>query len=182
MKHTLLLIALLGTFSGICQTQNYYNTTAGNGYGFRFWNGSDSYKIHMGNASEYKYGGVTDYSIKMNMNSTSGRGWVWGVAGQTPIASLNNQGDLHIQGEFYANNGWLRVKGSGGIFFQDYGGGFRMQDNTWIRTYGNKSFYHNTGIMRTDGRFEVGPSGNRFTVGTNGRVGVGITNPAEEID
>ena len=57
-----------------------------------------------------------------------------------------------------------------------------MQDDTWIRTYGNKSFYHDSGTMRTDGVFEVGPSGNRFRVMPNGNVGVGITNPSEELD
>ncbi|WP_339141953.1 shufflon system plasmid conjugative transfer pilus tip adhesin PilV [Croceitalea sp. MTPC5] len=178
MKQILfILMAVLITYSGFCQTQNYYNTTAGNGYGFRFWNGSESYKIHMGNTSEYKYGGVNDYSIKMNMNDDPDRGWVWGISGQTPIASLNTQGDFHFQGELYANHGWLRVKENRGILFQDHGGGFFMQDATWIRTYGNKSFYHNSGTMRTDGVFEVGPSGNRFRVMPDGKVGIGTTNP-----
>ena len=52
-----------------------------------------------------------------------------------------------------------------------------MEDNSWIRTYGNKSFYHNTGTMRTDGTFQVGPSGNRFIVNTGGNVGIGTNNP-----
>ena len=164
------------------QTQSNYDLTAGNGNGFRFWNGSVNYKIHMGNTSEYKYGGVNDYSIKMNMNDNPDRGWVWGVNGQTPIASLNTQGDFHFQGELYANNGWLRVKGNRGIFFQDHGGGLFMLDDTWIRTYGNKSFYHNSGIMRTDGMFEVGSSGSRFRVLTNGRVGIGKSNPSTKFD
>ena len=182
MKKTAPSLLVFLLFISSLAAQTHYDVTAGNGNGFRFWNGSNSYKIHMGNSSEYKYGGVNDYSIKMNMNSDPDRGWVWGVSGQTPIASLNTLGDFHFEGELYANHGWLRVKGNRGILFQDYGGGFFMQDNTWIRTYGSKNFYHNSGIMRTDGRFEVGPGGNKFTVGTNGRVGVGITNPAQEID
>ena len=164
------------------QTQNNYDLTAGNGNGFRFWNGSYLFKIHMGNTAEYKYGGVNDYSIKMNMNNDPDRGWVWGVDGQTPIASLNTQGDFHFQGELYANDGWLRVKGNRGIFFQDYGGGLFMQDDIWIRTYGNKNFYHNTGTMRTDGTFEVGSSGSRFRVLPNGRVGVGKSDPEAKFD
>ncbi len=72
---------------------------------------------------------------------------------------------------------WIRPKGSAGIFFQDHGGGFNMSDDTWIRTYGNKNFYHNTGIMRTDGQLQVGPSGNRLIVNTSGNIGIGTTTP-----
>ena len=182
MKIISTLLLLFSWILANAQTQTNYDLSVGTGNGFRFWNGSNNYKIHMGNTSEYKYGGVNDYSIKMNMNSDPDRGWVWGTPGQTPIASLNTLGDFHFEGELYANHGWLRVKGNRGILFQDYGGGFFMQDNTWIRTYGSKNFYHNAGIMRTDGRFEVGPNGNRFAVDANGKVGVGITNPAQEID
>ncbi|WP_143569823.1 TMF family protein [Tenacibaculum agarivorans] len=83
--------------------QDYYNVNSGNGKGLRFWN-SNTYKIHMGNASEYKFGPVTDYSIKMNMSNTPGRGWTWGVAGQTPIAGLNTLGDFQIAKNFTAES------------------------------------------------------------------------------
>ena len=76
-----------------------YDVIAGDGNGLRFWS-NDAYKIHMGNSAEYHYGPVTDYSIKMNMNTTPGRGWTWGIAGQTPVAGLSNLGDLTIQGDF----------------------------------------------------------------------------------
>lgn len=36
-------------------------------------------------------------------------------------------------------NDWYRVNGSGGLYWQDYGGGWRMQDASWIRTYNNRS-------------------------------------------
>jgi hypothetical protein len=84
---------------------NYYDTTAGDGYGFRFWNGSDSYKISMGyNPSLYQYGPVSDYSIKMQMNdSNTGRGFTWGRLSYAPIAALNStSGDMQIAGGFTA--------------------------------------------------------------------------------
>ena len=56
-----------------------------------------------------------------------------------------------------------------------------MSDSTWIRTFGNKSFYHNTGTMRTDGTFQVGGNGSRLLVKTDGKVGVGVTNPTEKL-
>ena len=180
-KPQFLYLLLLVTLPLFSQTQDNYDLKAGNGKGFRFWNGSNTYKIHMGNLNEYKYGPVTDYSIKMNMSNTPGRGWTWGVVGQTPIAALNTLGDFQIAKDLYLANGWLRVKGQKGLLFHDYAGGFRMIDNTWIRTYGGKSFYHDTGIMRTDGEFQVGSGGNRFRVTNSGSVGIGTTSPSEKL-
>ena len=36
--------------------------------------------------------------------------------------------------------------------------------------------------MRTDGTFQVGPSGNRFLVQTGGNVGIGTTDPNQKLD
>ncbi|APD06394.1 shufflon protein [Flavobacteriaceae bacterium UJ101] len=94
-----------------------------------------------------------------------------GIGTTTPTYKLETRGDI------YANGGWLRVSGNSGVFFQTHGGGFQMTDNTWIRTYGNKNFYHNTGVMRTDGTFQVGSGGARMLVKTDGKVGIGTTNP-----
>jgi len=98
-----------------------------------------------------------------------------GIGISTPSYKLQAQGDI------YANGGWLRVSGTKGLYFQSYGGGFYMTDATWIRTYNNKSFYHNSGIMRTDGTFHVGPNGNRFVVNTNGNVGIGTITPNQTL-
>ena len=43
-----------------------------------------------------------------------------------------------------------------------------MQDSTWIRSYNNKSIYHNTGILRTDGTLQVGSSGSKMNVPASG--------------
>lgn len=93
--------------------QAYYDVVAGNGNGIRFWQ-SDEYKIHMGNSSEYLYGPVTDYSIKMNMRGDAGRGWTWGILGSTPVAALNNVGDMQVGGKFTitANSGPLNFTSS----------------------------------------------------------------------
>ena len=83
-----------------------YGVSAGDGRGLKFWNGADTYKIAMGNAAEYHYGPVTDYSIKMVMDSVnSTRGFTWGVNGATPIAGLNvGNGNMEIAGTFTASN------------------------------------------------------------------------------
>lgn len=95
-------IIAFGLFCVCCNAgfgQNFYDVAAGNGNGFRFWNGDNQFKIHFGTLPEYKYGPVNDYSIKMNMSNDVGRGWTWGVAGFTPIAALNTQGNMQLAGK-----------------------------------------------------------------------------------
>lgn len=65
----------------------------------------------------------------------------------------------------YTSN-WFRSTGSTGWYSQTYGGGWYMSDSTWIRTFGNKSVYQNTGQIRTDG----------YLV-TNRGITVGATSP-----
>lgn len=90
---------------------SFLDVTPGNGNGLRFWS-SDLYSITMGNTADYKYGDVTDYSIKMNMNNQTDRGWTWGVYAAAPIAALNTQGNLQINGDFTVFGGDIdMVKG-----------------------------------------------------------------------
>lgn len=65
----------------------------------------------------------------------------------------------------YTSN-WFRSTGSTGWYSQTYGGGWYMSDSTWIRTFGSKSVYQNTGQIRTDG----------YLV-THGGITVGATSP-----
>lgn len=46
---------------------------------------------------------------------------------------------------------WFRSTGATGWYSQSYGGGWYMTDSTWIRSYGSKSVYVNTGDLRCDG-------------------------------
>jgi hypothetical protein len=108
-------------------------------------------------------------------NSGTTAGFV-GIGTSTPLFKL------HVKGDMYADNGWLRTSGNTGWYNQTWGGGFNMTDATWVRVYNGKSFYHNTGIMRTDGIFQVGPDGNRFLVGANGNVGIGTTTPSANLE
>lgn len=65
----------------------------------------------------------------------------------------------------YTSN-WFRSNGNTGWYSQTHGGGWYMTDSTWIRTFGSKSVYQNTGQIRTDG----------YLV-TNGGITVGATSP-----
>jgi hypothetical protein len=102
-------------------SNSFYNVTAGNGNGIKFWD-SDAYKISMGNSSLYQYGTVTDYSIKTQMNDADpGRGFTWGRISTAPIASLNaTSGNMQLAGSLTTggsilplSNGTLNLGSSG---------------------------------------------------------------------
>lgn len=81
------------------------------------------------------------------------------------VSASSNSGTSPTFNTCYTSN-WFRSTGSTGWYSQTYGGGWYMTDSTWIRTYGSKSVYQNTGQIRTDG----------YLV-TNGGITVGATSP-----
>ena len=117
---------------------------------------------------------VTDNVASATKLQTSRTLWGQSFNGTANVnGNMTGVGNINTNaspiGTIYAND-WFRAKGSTGLFFQDYGGGLYMTDTNWIRTYGSKSFYHNSGIMRTDGTLQVGEDGSRFLVETNGNT------------
>ena len=48
--------------------------------------------------------------------------------------------------QFYAWD-WFRAKGNSGLYWQDHGGGWNMQDSTYIRVYGSKMVYLTNGTL-----------------------------------
>ena len=106
--------ATAGSAPNAGNVNDFYNVTAGNGYGLKFWN-SDNYKISMGVGALYQYGPVTDYSIKMQMNdSDAGRGFTWGRLSYAPIAALNStSGDMEVAG-YYKSYGYRSNSNVGG--------------------------------------------------------------------
>lgn len=81
------------------------------------------------------------------------------------VSASSNSGTQPTFNTCYTSN-WFRSTGNTGWYSQTYGGGWYMTDSTWIRTYGSKSVYQNTGQIRTDG----------YLV-TNGGITVGATSP-----
>lgn len=81
------------------------------------------------------------------------------------VSASSNSGTSPTFNTCYTSN-WFRSTGNTGWYSQTYGGGWYMTDSTWIRTYGSKSVYQNTGQIRTDG----------YLV-TNGGITVGATSP-----
>jgi len=135
--------------------------------------------------------GTTNPSTKLDI-----RGNTY-ISGNLGVGITNPSYKLQVQGDVYANGGWLRVSGPRGIYFESYGGGWYMTDNTWIRSYGSKNIYQNAGILRTDGTFQVGSSGGTLNVvnggnfayrsnvlfaNTAGKVGIGTSYPSQKLD
>jgi len=145
---------------------------------WRIYHMNDKYRKNALEIWEYKTdsqgkncGGDRSDGARCDMRISINEGGNFGINTASPKYKLHTKGDI------FADDGWFRVSGTKGLYFENYGGGFYMKDSTWIRTYNNKSFYHNSGILRTDGSFHVGQSGNRFIVNSNGFVGIGHTNP-----
>src|SRR5262249_44588619 len=66
--------------------------------------------------------------------------------GSVGIGTLSPSYKLQVNGDIYANGGWVRVGGSYGLYFESYGGGWYMQDTTWIRSAGGKYLYEAAGL------------------------------------
>jgi len=49
--------------------------------------------------------------------------------------------ELQVDGNIYANGGWLRASGQAGVYFESYGGGWYMEDTDWIRAYNGKNIF-----------------------------------------
>jgi hypothetical protein len=54
--------------------------------------------------------------------------------------TIGADGKAYHASDIYAS-GWFRAHQNNGLYFQDWGGGLHMVDNTSIRTYGQKNFY-----------------------------------------
>jgi len=58
------------------------------------------------------------------------------TTGTTTSVGITTANDININ-----KDQWIRVHGQGGIFWQDYGGGWNMVDTTYIRAYNNVTIY-----------------------------------------
>ena len=161
-------------------TVDYLKVNSGNGKGVRFWNGSTSYQIMMGNTSEYKYGPVQDYAIKMTMNNDTDRGWVWGINGQQPSAALSTQGHMQIKGvmrtdryrpstddwEFYRNGEDLQIREP------------EQQNKVWASFKDDKALHlQGTPDLWVDGKIGIGTTSPRKNLHVYGIITDGNDNP-----
>lgn len=75
---------------------------------------------------------------------------------------VREDGNLIGTGEVFAGiERWFRVRGSTGIYWENFGGGWYMSDVNWIRAYNGKHIHtagqlYTGGSIRTDTHFQVG--------------------------
>ncbi len=149
-------------------------------YEFEVLNASDLLEITFSDSSG-NIEKVIDTGLK-SMGTYSGWGQITSLETyeKVLVGTMNNFGaDSRIKEVklFKILSSDYCVNGSNGIIFGEYGGGFHMVDSDWIRICGNKGFYQNEGIMRTDGILQVGES--RLIVDIDGKVGIGTITPDE---
>ena len=60
------------------------------------------------------------------------------------VATVN----VTAQNASYSSN-WFRSYGNGGLYFESWGGGWAMEDSTWVRCYNGKAIYATNTIATT---------------------------------
>jgi hypothetical protein len=136
---------LWGSGNSVYGTGNVYvNPSTDHVYANKF---SSVYEINVYTASGGEYLQITDnqvyrpgggilylnWSSNANVAITGTGGGYVGVGNNSPSYKM------HVSGDIYANGGWLRVSGSAGLYFETYGGGWRMTDSSYIRAYNGKA-------------------------------------------
>lgn len=116
------------------------------------------------------YNGSADVTVNIPTNTshlTNDSGFWTGTRywANIAVSTASSTGTKPTFNTCYTSN-WFRSTGNTGWYSESYGGGWYMTDSTWIRTYGSRSVYQNTGQIRTDG----------YLV-TNGGITVGATSP-----
>jgi hypothetical protein len=115
----------------------YVYSDGGGSFGMLSPNGN--WRVRVDNANVETYGGLyTSAAFIPVMYDRDNTGY---------YMDLNNGSNLNVAtaNEWYTN-GWFRVNGQGGVYWQQYGGGWTMVDSTWLRTYGDKPILASGGI------------------------------------
>jgi len=152
------------------------STDGGNTKGIWLWTNSDSnWGIYMGQSGANKSlsggtaaagNGFSQYAVRFRAHDSVSSGFIWENSSESALLTLRgsdgwlahtgnmyNSGSLESDGRIYADNGchvrgdWLRVDGSNGIYFETYGGGWRMSDTTYVRCYNDKVIYTGGSIL-----------------------------------
>jgi len=134
----------------------------------------------------------TNHALNIRTNQTSRM--LIQADGKVAINQASASYVLDVAGDIMARgaNSWLRTTGNTGWYNDTHGGGFYMEDVSWVRTYNSKSLYTSTGTIRTDGTLQVGDGTtlsvanngnfayrtNVLFANTSGRVGIGTASPS----
>ncbi|MDD2716461.1 MAG: tail fiber domain-containing protein [Candidatus Wallbacteria bacterium] len=101
--------------------------------------------------------------------------------GNVAVGGATTGYKLTVNGEVYANGGWLRTSEGAGFYNDSYGGGWYMSDTTWIRAYNPKYVWIDQ-VLGCNAGLTVGYSGGAPASWGGaifaGPVGIGMQNNA----
>jgi hypothetical protein len=85
---------------------------------------------------------------------------------------------------YYLNNGNVNINATYSLYFNSYGGGWYMQDTSWVRTVNSKNIWVGSGLLGGDGGLTVGYGGASPTSAgaiISGCVGIGTSSPSTKL-
>ncbi|WP_028042112.1 DUF859 family phage minor structural protein [Candidatus Stoquefichus massiliensis] len=97
--------------------------------------------------------GNDDIELRNTIGDDTTSKFTW-YGNNTSLMALKPTGSgTNISGaDLVLSNGWLYTYGNQGWYNASYGGGWYMEDSSWLRSYNNKSIYTG-GDIRSDYRF-----------------------------
>ena len=96
--------------------------------------------IHVNNSRLYILRGS---GVNSEGWESTGSGW--------PLEINLDNNDSYFGGQIFSGQEcWFRVRGTAGIFWESYGGGWFMNDGNWMRSYGDKSIVTGADIQAND--------------------------------
>ena len=103
---------------------------------------------------------ASKYIASSQIRAVDGNGLkLYNDAGNSGLLVTDN-GRVEASNGFKVTGDWFRVNGSSGIYWDSYGGGWNMQDSTYVRCYGNKIIYTDNDIRGN--RFVDNQNTNRY--------------------
>jgi hypothetical protein len=136
-------------------------------------NGTNGAKGDKGDTGNPGTNGAKGDKGNPGTNGTNGAKGDKGATGATgpagPSSTFNGgtvSNNTTFNGEVYTKK-WVRASGQQGIYFQDYGGGWRMTDTSWVSTYGSKGVQSIGGGMAATGLVESSSTNDYGTLMVN---------------
>lgn len=152
--------AMTVNYSGVISGISIYRKETGSGAFISFYGANQT-------ANYFRIGMAGDGHFSMCYNGGADALSI-STGGNVRVGYVNDSYKLATSS--FICNSWVRTVGGAGWYSETYGGGWCMQDSTWIRIHGGKSLYAASGIIRTDGEFQVGGGGDKFRVTAAGAV------------